>query len=419
MLTPSFSWDLTKGRRSEPCPALPPRVLIAAAMSDPAFWIPALVFSLGLAFLGYAFAGYPVVLRLLNLLVPRRHEGGSSAPDGPPPSLSFVVVACNEESRIADRLRNLADCDYPEEREIVLVCDGCTDATAAVARSVEAGFPVRILEQAQRAGKAAALNLAGAEARGEILVFADARQRFDRGAVTALVDRLRNTPSAAAVSGSLEIEPSGDGPAAGIDFYWRLEKWIRHEESKRDSVIGCTGAIYAMRRADFQPIPADTLIDDVVVPMQALVRGRRILFEPGAVAYDPQTLETRHEKRRKVRTLAGNYQMLFRYPRWLFPWGNRCWWQLISHKYLRLGGPLYLTACLAGSLVLAPTSLLFQILLAGQILAYLAAIAGMTPGLRRIRLFSIPAGFLFLQIQSAKAFLHYLMLRRNRGNGSW
>lgn len=387
-------------------------------MSDPAFWIPVLVFGLGLFFLGYAFAGYPLFLRLLNLLSPPRHETAPTA-EGPLPSVTFIIVACNEESRIAARLLNLAASTYGGDREILLVCDGCSDATAATARAIDPGFPLRVLEQPVRKGKAAALNLAVSEARGEILVFGDARQRFDAGAVAALVDRLRRTPAAAAVSGSLEIEPSEDGPSAGIDFYWRLEKWIRHEESKRDSVIGCTGAIYAMRRTDFHPIPEDTLIDDVVVPMQALVRGRRILFEPGAIAYDPQTLETRHEKRRKVRTLAGNYQMLFRHPRWLFPWGNRCWWQLISHKYLRLGGPLYLAACLAGALVLAPSSIVFRVILAAQVLAYLAAVAGMSPLLRRFRPFSIPAGFLFLQIQSAKAFFHYLRLRRNQGDGSW
>lgn len=392
-------------------------------MSEAAQFILVLVFWVALALLIYAFAGYPVFLRLLNLVLPPRREKAPTEEgpmeEGPLPTVTLVIVVHNEEGRIADRLRNLAACEYGGGREILLVCDGCTDATASVARSASADLPLQILEPSERRGKAAALNLAAASARGEILVFGDARQRFDRMAVAALVERLRATPEAAAVSGSLEIEPSGDGPAAGIDLYWRLEKWIRNEESKRDSVIGCTGAIYAMRREDFHPIPEDTLIDDVVVPMQAIVRGRRILFEPGAVAYDPQTLETRHEKRRKVRTLAGNYQMLFRYPGWLFPWGNRCWWQLISHKYLRLGGPLYLAVCLGSSLILAPASLFFKFALAAQILAYLAAIAGMSSLFRRFRPFSIPAGFLFLQVQSAKALLHYLCLPRHGGSGSW
>lgn len=387
-------------------------------MSDPFFWIPALVFWLGLALLFFAFAGYPLFLRTLNLLLPPRPDEGAGGREAPS-SVSFIVVAFNEEARIIPRILNFSACHHEGEREILIVCDGCTDDTAGKARSIDPGFPLRILEQSVRAGKAAALNRAASEARGEILVFGDARQRFAPDAVANLVGRLRSTPSAAAVSGSLEIEPSDEGPSAGIDLYWKLEKWIRNEESKRDSVIGCTGAIYAMRRDDFHPIPEDTLIDDVVVPMQALVRGRRILFEPGAVAYDPQTLETRHEKRRKVRTLAGNYQMLFRYPAWLLPWKNRCWWQLVSHKYLRLGGPLYLAACFAGSLALAPTSLFFRLALAAQVIAYLGALAGMIPLFRKIRVFSIPAGFLFLQIQSAKAFLHYLQLRLRAGNGAW
>ncbi len=386
-------------------------------MADPSLSIAAAVFWLSLALLGYAFAGYPVLLRLLNLTQPPRRE--EAPPVGPPPSLSFIVVAHNEESRIEARLRNLAASACEGEREILLVCDGCTDATAATARRLDPGCPLRVFEPGKRTGKAAALNLAVTFANGEILVFADARQRFAPDAVARLVDRLLRDPAAAAVSGSLEIEPSVGGPAAGIDLYWKLEKWIRNEESKLDSVIGATGAIYAMRRTDYRPLPADTLIDDVVQPMQALVRGRRVLFEPGAVAYDPQTLETRHEQRRKVRTLAGNYQMLFRHPGWLLPQVNRCWWQLLSHKVLRLGGPLYLTACLGASVALAPSSGFFRLVLAAQILAYLAALAGISPALRRYRLFSLPAGFLFLQVQSARAFSYYLRFRRDGGKGAW
>lgn len=379
--------------------------------------LPAALFWVGLLLLFQAFAGYPVLLRVVNRLV-RRGDEAQEGTTTEPPSLSYIIIVHNEAARIATRIQNLAECRHEGPRELILVCDGCTDETAAVARALDLPFPVEVIERPERQGKASALNLAVSAARGDILVFGDARQRFAPDAVERLVGRLDRCPEAAAVSGSLEIEASETGPAAGIDLYWRLEKWIRHEESRFDSVIGCTGAIYAMRRADFHPIPGDTLIDDVVVPMMALVRGRRILFEPAAVAYDPQTLETRHEKRRKTRTLAGNWQMLFRYPEWLLPGGNRCWWQLIGHKYLRLGGPLYLAACLAGAALAAPHSAFFRLVLVAQGLAYLAALAGMLPGVRRFRPFSIPAGFLFLQVQSAKAFLHYLQVRR-RGDGSW
>jgi len=367
----------------------------------------------------YTFAGYALFLRCLNRISRRKRPPSSAAPPCDFPSISFLIVARNESARIAGRLLNLAECRYPGDREIVLVCDACDDDTAGRAQASGLTIPLTVLPLAERSGKSRALNVAASQAKGAVLVFADARQRFDPGAVEAMVARLLAHPEAAAVSGSLEIEPSPNGAAAGIDAYWRLEKWIRHEESRWDSVIGCTGAIYAMRREDFHPIPSDTLIDDVVLPMQALVQGRRILFEPAAVAYDPQALEPHHEKRRKVRTLAGNYQMLFRYPRWLLPWVNRAWWQLLSHKYLRLGGPLYLVGCLSGAAILAPSSHFFQLVLGAQLLAYLAAFAGMTPSLRHVRLLSLPAGFLFLQAQSARAFLHYLQLLLRPGSGSW
>lgn len=379
-----------------------------------------LLFWICFLLLAYTFAGYPVLLRMLN----RVFEGDRNLPDsgehrGDDPAISIILIACDEEDRIERRLENLASCRYEGEREVVLVCDGCTDATAERARSASLEIPVRLIERDERRGKASGLNAGAAAAGGEILVFADARQRFDEEALERLVAPIRLYGNVAAVSGSLEIEPSERGAAAGIDAYWRLEKWIRREEARWDSVIGCTGAIYAMRKVDFEEIPEDTLIDDVVIPMRALVKGRRILFAPGAIAYDPQALETRHENRRKVRTLAGNYQMLFRYPRWLLPWANRCWWQLLSHKYLRLAGPLLLAVCLVTSLLLAGGSRFFLLVVAGQALCYGCALLGFLLPKVRFRLLTIPSGFLFLQWQSARAFGYYLSHRKSGGKGAW
>jgi cellulose synthase/poly-beta-1,6-N-acetylglucosamine synthase-like glycosyltransferase len=185
-------------------------------------------------------------------------------------------------------------------------------------------------------------------------------------------------------------------------------------------VIGCTGAIYALRRSAYEPIPEDTLIDDVLVPMQALVRGGRILFEPEAKAYDPQTLAPEQEQRRKTRTLAGNYQLLFRHPSWLLPWRNRCWWQLISHKYSRLAGPFLLALCLVSTAVLARDSIFFRLALAAQSACYLCGLLGLAlPRIRR-RWLAIPAGFLFLQWQCLRSLAHYLGGLRGGGlPGRW
>jgi cellulose synthase/poly-beta-1,6-N-acetylglucosamine synthase-like glycosyltransferase len=377
------------------------------------------LFWCSLACLVYTFAGYPVFLRLLNVMMGRQVSRNDTEKAETLPKVSFLLVASNEEARIVERLHNLAACRYDGEREIILVCDGGEDATAERARACGITPPVRLIEIPGRRGKASGLNAGVEAATGEILVFADARQRFDEEAVNNLLAPMLLSPDVAAVSGSLEIEPSEEGAAAGMDAYWKLEKWIRNEESKFDSVIGCTGAIYAMRRSEFRAIPEDTLIDDVVVPMQALVEGKRILFSSAAKAYDPQTLQPQHENRRKIRTLAGNYQMLFRYPEWLNPIRNRCWWQLISHKYLRLAGPVFLFLCLATSTILALDSIFFCIAVILQTLCYLLGIVGLLRGGMRLPLFTIPAGFLFLQWQSVRALVYYLAMRMRSSGGSW
>ena len=121
-----------------------------------------------------------------------------------------------------------------------------------------------------------------------------------------------NDSSVVAVSGQLFPHGSIGGASRGIDFYWKLEKSLRNAEAKHDSCIGCTGAIYALRRESYSPIPQDTLLDDVIIPMQAVTGGRRVLFDAEARAYDPQRLDVKREIYRKPRTLAGNFQMLVR-----------------------------------------------------------------------------------------------------------
>ncbi|MCW0220427.1 MAG: hypothetical protein OJI67_19020, partial [Prosthecobacter sp.] len=133
---------------------------------------------------------------------------------------------------------------------------------------------------------------------------------------------------------------------------------------------------------------------------------------PRAIAYDPQTLDPVLEKKRKLRTLAGNYQMIEHFPAWLLPGSNRTWWQLISHKYLRLAVPWLLLAVLLISLG-APKTPFIWLLLLGQMSAYGAALVGfLLPGLK-LRLFTIPAGFLLLQLTCLRALGAYLEARKD------
>lgn len=359
-----------------------------------------------LLLIAYAHAGYPVLMALLA----RARKRPVKADGSLPPGLSVVLSVFNAETRIQERLHNLLACRWPGELEIIVFCDGCTDATAD--RVIIMNDPrLRVMSHPQQRGKATALNEAIPACRHPIVILCDARQDFHPEALMELVKPFADS-TVGAVSGLLEIAASTSGSGRGVDVYWKIERKLREWEGQFDSVIGCTGAIYAIRRDLFQPLHPATILDDVVVPMRIAVAGKRVLYAPSAIAYDPQTLDPLLEKKRKLRTLAGNYQMIEHFPGWLLPWHNRTWWQLISHKYLRLAVPWLLLGVLILSL-LAPKTLLVQLLLAGQFMAYgAAAIGWLSPGVKT-KAFTIPAGFLLLQITCLRALGAYLKARRD------
>jgi cellulose synthase/poly-beta-1,6-N-acetylglucosamine synthase-like glycosyltransferase len=361
------------------------------------------------ALLFYTFAGYPVFIFLLSQFSRRSVAKQKNMP----PTVTLVLTAYNEEARIGARIQNLLSSNYAEEKlDLVIVSDGSSDETI---KKIQGANETRIqlIEQKQRSGKAQCLNIALALARGEIIVFADTRQRFASDTISELVKHFSD-PRVGAVSGALMIETAATSVGEGVDAYWRLEKFIRESESKFDSAIGCTGAVYAIRRELFQQVPADTLLDDVVIPMKIALAGYRVLFEPKAVAFDPQSLEPERELIRKRRTLAGNYQMLFRYPGWLLPWRNRLWWQLISHKYLRLAGPFLMVMLLLANAALVSNPL-YRLLFLAQLSFYALALVGSVLSKTKIILFSIPSAFVFLNLTALRGLWHYIQLPSQPG----
>jgi cellulose synthase/poly-beta-1,6-N-acetylglucosamine synthase-like glycosyltransferase len=330
-----------------------------------------LLFWSSVALLVYTHVGYAALIWTLSWLRPRPPRWVTIEPP-----ISVVIVAHNEASRIEEKLRNLLALDYPQDRlEILIGTDGCTDSTVDRARAFEdAGVKVVAFET--RRGKAAVLNDLMAKARGEIVVLADARQRFEAGTVRALVESFGD-PRVGAVSGELIFTDVAEGPgvAQGVGFYWRCEKLIRRSESRVSSTVGATGAIYAIRRALFEPILDDTILDDVLIPLRIARRGYRVLFEPRARAYDRVATSTREELTRKIRTIAGNFQ-LFARERWLLnPFENRLWFQTLSHKGLRLVAPLLLGMALAINFLLTAEPM-YRVTLVAQLLFFATALGG-------------------------------------------
>jgi cellulose synthase/poly-beta-1,6-N-acetylglucosamine synthase-like glycosyltransferase len=334
------------------------------------FWISALI-------VGYVYAGYPCLLAVWARVADRRRRPRPRPfQDGRWPAISIVIAARNEADRLPARIQNLLDQAYPGRSEIIVVSDGSTDAPGTALASL--GFAVRLIE-VPAGGKPLALNAGVAAATGEILVFADARQRFAPGALAALVSNLSD-PSVGGATGQLvldcEHQDADTSVGEGIGLYWRYEKWLRRNESRVWSTLGATGAIYALRRRCWVPLPAGTLLDDVLGPMRAVLEGCRIVFEERAIAYDTASIDAAAESRRKTRTLAGNYQILVQEPRLLVPFLNPVWLQYVSHKVGRLVVPWALLALFVASLSLARANVFYAVPLAAQGVFYGLAIAG-------------------------------------------
>ena len=350
-----------------------------------------------IAFVFYTYFAYPIAIAAVARLRPRRVRHAGRCPK----SVSIVLAVYNEANLVSRRLKELIAllAASNAEGEIVVVSDGSTDETAEQARQFSSRG-VRVLELPVNVGKAAALTQACASTRNEIVVFADARQRWSPTALDALLKNFAD-PEVGGVSGDLVLEKN-DGVLAGVGLYWKYERWLRRNECLVGSAIGVTGAICAVRRELFRPIPPRTILDDVYWPLQVVLQGFRVVRDPRALAYDRLPNSARDEYRRKVRTLAGNYQLLLSIPSALLPWRNPIWLQFVSHKVFRLLVPWTMLIAFASSALLAGT--IYQIAFVGQIALYLVGLLGIfSQGAARQRGVSVAASFLILNTAAAAA----------------
>jgi poly-beta-1,6-N-acetyl-D-glucosamine synthase len=256
-----------------------------------------------------------------------------------------------------------------------VVSDGSTDKTEAILHEYASNPRVQVVLNQLSKGKASGLNDALQVAQGEIVVFTDARQRVEPSALRALLADFAD-PEVGCVSGELMLGDPGPGEnGRGMGLYWRIEKKVRELESASGSVVGATGAFYGVRREGLVPIPPETLLDDVLIPMQVVRAGMRVVFEPEARAWDVPDQGTGREFGRKVRTLSGNYQLLQLAP-WLLTTANPVRFEFVSHKLLRLAVPFALVATLVAC-VFIPYPF-YRVALVLQLAFYALSLLGMS-----------------------------------------
>jgi cellulose synthase/poly-beta-1,6-N-acetylglucosamine synthase-like glycosyltransferase len=287
--------------------------------------------ALSTALVFYFLIGYPILLAISRRAAPPVRKDPAFQP-----TFSILVAVHNGEEYLPRKLASLLALDYPaHRREILVISDGSTDATEGIAGAF-ADRGVRLL-RVPHGGKAAALNAGLTEASGDILFFTDVRQVLDARALSHLAANFAD-PTVGAVTGELRLlNPARAGEQADMELYWRFELWARAHHSRIDSIFSTTGCIYALRRSLASPLPPDTIADDGTFSLRAFFRGYRVIFDPAALAFDYPAAEG-GEFRRRLRTLAGLWQLFVRLPQ-LFSRADRMRFHFLSYKFGRLVMP--------------------------------------------------------------------------------
>jgi cellulose synthase/poly-beta-1,6-N-acetylglucosamine synthase-like glycosyltransferase len=241
----------------------------------------------------------------------------------------------------------------------------------------------------------------------EIVVFSDANTFLEPDAIRALVRSFAD-PSVGAVSGDVRLVGNRAALGPSEDLYYRYERRAQHAESEIGSMVGVDGALYAIRRRLFVAPAADTILDDMAIPMGVIRAGYRVVFEPDARAYEQGSTTAREEFARKCRVTAGAVQFLVRTDSAVPCGARQIIFSLLSHKALRWLSPVFGACAFVASLILASSSSAYAAVAVAQSVVLLLGIVGCVPVLRRVNIVALVHYFCLVQAAAAIGFLRGL-----------
>jgi cellulose synthase/poly-beta-1,6-N-acetylglucosamine synthase-like glycosyltransferase len=363
----------------------------------------------------FSYVVYPLVVWCASRGRAARAEP-PDLPAGELPHISLLIAAHNEEDVIHDRIRNALAMEYPRDRlEVVIALDGCDDRTAEIAGRF-VGEGIRLLDYPRRRGKSAVLNEAFDELSGTIVVLSDANTDVDSQAVYRLV-RWFEDQRVGAVCGRLElIDPHSGRNLDGL--YWKYETFLKRAEGRLGALLGANGAIYAIRKDLFRPIPSGTILDDFVIPLLAKLRSDcSIIYDTSAIAREETPASVRSEFRRRARIGAGGYQSIGYLWRLLDP--RRGWiaFAFLSHKVLRWLCPFFMIGAFVSNLCLLdhpPYRLIFS----AQFVFYAVSALDpfLPPSIEILKPIRIASMFTIMNMALFVGFLRWI---RCRQDGTW
>ncbi len=351
----------------------------------------------------YTYAGYPAIMWILARLRPRPWAVAPITP-----SVSIVLAVHNGVPLLPGKIPHLLGLDYPNIQEIIIVSDGSTDGTERLLNN-QRHPRIKVIVLREHRGKAVAVNAGMAVATADLILFVDIRPEIAPGAIQQLVSNFGDE-MVGCVSGNLKLRMEGhDATSAAVGgFYWRYEQWLRMCESVTDSPVGVYGGFYAIRRELAALQPAGIILDDMFQPLSIIRQGYRSVVDPQAFVYDTWPKKLEGEFNRKVRTLAGNFQ-LFQFEPWILTLQNRVLFQLLSHKVMRLVVPYLLVLTLVSAVALSPDSSLYAAFAALQLLGGTIALVSLRYRIPVLNRIAAPAGaMLVLNAAAVVGFYKFL-----------
>lgn len=365
-------------------------------------------FWLCVAFIAYTYAGYPLLLWIIAKV--RRHSLPSPSTA---PTITLLICAHNEAKNIRRKLSESLALNYPPRKlQILVASDGSSDETVEIVRSFS-NSGVQLVVIPRQGGKTNAQNIAVQQATGEIIVFSDATTQYHPDALQYLAGNFAD-PLVGAVSGRYcYFDPETTSPTgAGAQAYAGYDNRIRQMQSQIDSITGCCGCIYAVRRSLYTPL-ASNIISDLVEPLHVLLKGAKVKLEPRAIASESSTTTSRKEFSMRVRVIARALHGISSVRTLLNPWKHP--WialQIFSHKLLRYSVPFFLAGIFLSSLMLVQLPF-YRGLFVAQCLLYGAALlAAILPSNRLVKPLRLPLYFCILNAAALAGMLQFIRGQR-------
>ena len=366
-------------------------------MTEVIFWL-----TIGAIF--YTYFGYPLSTLFLSLLINQEIDKADIEPN-----VTFLITAYNEEKNIRQKLENTLSLDYPRDKlEIMVASDGSSDKTDEIVREFsDKGVVLHRVEG--RVGKTETQNQAVKIARGDIVIFSDAPTKYKNDAIRKLI-RNYNDPSIGAVSGRYEyVNPTGTPVGLGTILFWKYENFIKSRQTCINTITGCCGCIYSIRRALYEPLPKD-IISDLVEPLRILEKGYRIAFDPEAVAYETTEEKPEEEFSMRVRVITRGMNGLAYVKSLLNPFVyGFVSFQLISHKILRWLMPFFMIILLICNVILLEIPV-YRFIFILQMLFYVSVPFAwvMHKYGKRIKFLFLPLYFCIVNLASVLAIINII-----------